>query len=487
MAVYYLDAARGDDDGGGLSPERPLRTLEAANRLRLGPGDQLLLRRGCVFFGCLRPAGSGTADNPLVVSAYGEGEAPQIVARAADGEAVYLGGDGVELRQLGIQNPGGEVGIRVHPDRDGPARHIVIRDCVLQQIATRSYSHETGGILAVCRDGGPRWFEDFRIENNRFHMVSRSGVSFTDPVFPGEDGKPVRRYHRRIVVRGNDMTCIGGDGVVIIGGKDVLIEKNRLLHAQFDDHQGSFCAGLWPMHCIDTVMQYNEVGYTRLGKGGDGQGFDVDSDCRNTVVQYNYSHHNDGGFLLLCTGEARDIHTGTQVRYNLSVDDACVPDRAVITISSPVRHVCIHHNTFYFGAGSAPRFKLLEAADYCQVGSSEDVVFSQNLFVAGEEKDIRYNFEKQIGYRFEENRFASVPLPADPAVVCRDNRTQDAERLADAGAAGIGRETGRCYRPLRREEDGLTPAGAGERDYFGAPVEGRRFCGAIFPGEWEQP
>lgn len=61
-------------------------------------------------------------------------------------------------------------------------------------------------------------------------------------------------------------------------------------------------------------MQYNEVYGNRLG-GGDGQGLDVDINCNDTVVQYNYSHDNEGGFVLVCTdGDNNDYNRNTVVR-----------------------------------------------------------------------------------------------------------------------------------------------------------------------------
>ena len=58
-------------------------------------------------------------------------------------------------------------------------------------------------------------------------------------------------------------------------------------------------AGIWPWDCDDTIIQFNEVS----GMKGtvDGQGFDSDFLCRRSLFQYNYSHNNDGGFMLICT------------------------------------------------------------------------------------------------------------------------------------------------------------------------------------------
>lgn len=77
---------------------------------------------------------------------------------------------------------------------------------------------------------------------------------------------------------------------------------------------GSYAA-IWPHSSNDALIQFNEVSNTRF-VGGDGQAFDVDYNCDNAIVQYNYSHDNEGGFLLLM--ESANYVT---VRYNISVND----------------------------------------------------------------------------------------------------------------------------------------------------------------------
>jgi hypothetical protein len=72
------------------------------------------------------------------------------------------------------------------------------------------------------------------------------------------------------------------------------------------------------------VIQYNEA-YGTKGQR-DGEGFDSDWNSKNTLIQYNYSHDNDGGFLLICNEGRRDPaenagNTGTIARYNISQND----------------------------------------------------------------------------------------------------------------------------------------------------------------------
>ena len=76
--TYYVDPQTGRDTNDGLTPEKPLATLFAVNRLALAPGDTVLLKRGSVFekqFLHLRCCGK--KDSPITIAAYGEGPAPR--------------------------------------------------------------------------------------------------------------------------------------------------------------------------------------------------------------------------------------------------------------------------------------------------------------------------------------------------------------------------------------------------------------------------
>src|SRR5579872_1822986 len=84
---YYLDG-KGDDGQDG-SRGRPWKTLTAAGRIKLKPGDSLFLRGGQVFTGTLRigPDAGGTALHPAWLGSYGEGMA---TIQAGDSSALVL-------------------------------------------------------------------------------------------------------------------------------------------------------------------------------------------------------------------------------------------------------------------------------------------------------------------------------------------------------------------------------------------------------------
>lgn len=77
-ATYHVDCSTGDDANQGRTTTSALLSLSRASELELEPGDRLLLRRGCTWQGPLVLRSRGTAQWPILVSAYGEGAAPRI-------------------------------------------------------------------------------------------------------------------------------------------------------------------------------------------------------------------------------------------------------------------------------------------------------------------------------------------------------------------------------------------------------------------------
>ena len=77
--TYYVSSIDGDDSNDGLSEDKAFATLDKINEITLQPGDQVLLEKGSVFEDqALHIQGSGSAEAPIKISVYGEGDRPQI-------------------------------------------------------------------------------------------------------------------------------------------------------------------------------------------------------------------------------------------------------------------------------------------------------------------------------------------------------------------------------------------------------------------------
>lgn len=78
--TYYVDSKGGDDSNDGTAEGKAFRTLDKVNALDLEPGDTVLLKKGSVFEDqalTFTKEDSGTAEAPVKVSTYGEGNRPQ--------------------------------------------------------------------------------------------------------------------------------------------------------------------------------------------------------------------------------------------------------------------------------------------------------------------------------------------------------------------------------------------------------------------------
>jgi hypothetical protein len=76
----------------------------------------------------------------------------------------------------------------------------------------------------------------------------------------------------------------------------------------------------------------------------DWQGFDSDYNSRSTALEFNLSHDNEGGFLLVCASGSRKPHAnlgnlGTIARFNIRRHDLARTFKI-----SAVENVLLHNN-----------------------------------------------------------------------------------------------------------------------------------------------
>ncbi|UCF52050.1 MAG: hypothetical protein JSV48_22540, partial [Bradyrhizobium sp.] len=87
-----------------------------------------------------------------------------------------------------------------------------------------------------------------------------------------------------VVIRGNLLEGIAGDGIVPIACDGALVERNRMRDCPRMLPAGEAAAGIWPWSSDNTVIQFNEVSDHKAP--WDAQGFDSGWNCRNTLIQY---------------------------------------------------------------------------------------------------------------------------------------------------------------------------------------------------------
>jgi hypothetical protein len=326
---YYLDASGGNDKNKGTTKTKPWQTLSKINAVELNAGDTLFLKTGTRYDGQLATRGSGTEQAPLVVTSYGGLSKPRIDAGGVFQTALliknqqYIKVSNLELTNTGETRIPKQSGLLIQAEDGGTLHQIMVSNLYIHDVNGSLVKKQGGGQGIEIRNGGkitPSNFEGILIENCHIVRTERNGIIFNSDYWARDKWFP----NLGVVVRSCLLEEIPGDGIVPIGCEGALVERNRMRNCTRLLPESEAAAGIWPWSSDHTIIQYNEVSDHKAP--WDAQGFDCDYNCVGTVIQYNYSHDNEGGFMLVCSPSDQRWpwsigNDSSIVRHNLSVND----------------------------------------------------------------------------------------------------------------------------------------------------------------------
>ncbi|MBE6615808.1 MAG: right-handed parallel beta-helix repeat-containing protein [Ruminococcaceae bacterium] len=448
---YFVDSKLGCDRNDGLTPFTPWKSLEKINAATFRPGDEILLAADSVFKGQLHPKGDGTAEAPIRIRSYGGGRKPCIDGCGSHGtrEGNFLDGaavlffnqnywevDGLEITNCNprfkqlflhvlephthnefVKSPNNRYryGVLIRWDNYGTGHHIYIKNCDIHDINAEMSRFTGEGILVVStgtEDGVPTNFDDVLLEGNLIEDIDRTGISVWSAWAEGRGidyhndlATTSNFYHTTVgpwlgstnlVIRGNRIYRTAGDAILVNSTIGALIEHNYVEHCCYEMRIGPNAA-VWPHNADGTIIQYNEVCYTHGVQ--DGQAFDIDISCNDSTIRYNYSHDNEGGFLLLMyRTRNNDIH------HNISEYDR----NGLIWNHENDGGTRIHDNLFYLGMEDVQVFR--------GPFDSDDWVFENNTFYA---MDPDTEIEWRPRAKYNGNNYYNIrTLPDDPNARC---------------------------------------------------------------------
>ena len=396
--TYYVSTLDGNDNNNGLSENKAFYSLEKINDIELKPGDKVLLEAGSVFTnGFLHVKGSGSEEAPIEIDRYGEGDNPRI---DANGQGVWyqdyrkqLDSAGhkykdyvssaillydveyINIRNLEITNNSLKIdvnynnlqtmnrtGVAVVAQNKGTIDHIYLDGLNIHDVVGNVYDKHmnNGGIYFTVfkpideSKTGISKYNDVKIENCIVDNVNRWGIAvgytaYWDKFLASDiPDEIIAKYGSTgVEIRNNYVKDAGGDAITTMYCDRPIIEYNvsdgaaRQINTTDYSETGSgrVAAAIWPWKCKDAVFQYNEVFDTCVNQ--DGQAWDADYGD-GTIYQYNYSHNNGGGAVMICGGQA----INTIFRYNISENDLA----GVLNIpGNPDSE--IYNNVFYMKEG----------------------------------------------------------------------------------------------------------------------------------------
>src|SRR5882672_4736938 len=381
-ASYYLDSINDRDANDGLALVTAWQTIERANQQVYGPGDEISLRRGCSWHGAgFKASGNGSAASPIILADYGEAASPPplIDGIGPHEPAVLLQNvqnwivRNLELTQHG-QTPqnldsNNEKGKDADQYSDEYMRGVVHvlalgapndpncgEGCMVRNIRLENLVVHDGSWTGIYASGGY-----YQLKSARFGLLDNLVIEGVESFTNHKAGIEITctYFQQRIYAASNVWVLDsrlhdnGGDGVMVGPVFNGLLDGNV---CAYNGRLRNARVGCWTWDSENTVIQFNESHHnmTPLNNSAarDGGGFDLDLGTENGLLQYNWSHDNQGeGFLLLSWpvgfGYSRGESHNIQMRYNFSECDG-KKLAGGITLFGGVSPAVIYNNLIYY-------------------------------------------------------------------------------------------------------------------------------------------
>jgi hypothetical protein len=378
----YHVGPSGDDANPGTA-ERPWRTLTRVNAVDLEPGDRVLLEGGAVFRGglVLEAEDAGTRERPVVVGSTGRGRA----VLEAPGTAILVrDAGGMIVRDLVLRGSRKGDGLCVVNELPGAAKLDFVR---IENVEASGFLRRGIGIDGAAKDGSKSGFRDVRIAG----CTVRDNVYYGIQVAGPHDPKSDAYAHADVAVVGCRAHDNPGDPEYRENHSGNGIQLGEvdggLIEGCVAWNNGALCnspaggpVGIWAWSSRRVTIRFCESYGNRTGAASvDGGGFDFDGGVSDSVLEFNYSHGNDGaGLMVYSFKDAPHRCENNVVRFNVSEDDGRHKGYAGIYVGQHgdrVKGVEVSHNTVFVRPSPRGTPRAVWVHD------AEDVRFRNNALV----------------------------------------------------------------------------------------------------------
>lgn len=319
---FYLDCSL-PQNGSGQSQLSAWNSVAALNATPLRAGDVIALRRGTTCHGSLAPQGSGTADAPIRLTAWGEGSRPKIVAPPDAANALRLfNQQNWDIDSLDIAG-GRTNGVFISGD-NGVLHHIHLANLAVHGVMGGEMKHKESGLVAISPVSAACHFDDVLIDNvMAWHTNQWVGIL----VGGGDLGYPPESdWSSSVVIRNSVVHDVQGDGIVLFRVRHGMIESSVAWDTGMQNTESIGTPNaIWTWMCDDCTVRDNEA-YLTDSPGVDGGAYDIDyGNTRNSVLD-NYGHDTQG-YCVAVFG-AGFVTKDSLVRGNLCINNGRSPRMA---------------------------------------------------------------------------------------------------------------------------------------------------------------
>lgn len=331
----YVNAETGNDSNDGKTKQTAIKSLRELSYMRLEPGTTVYLSG--TFEEPLSFEGSGTKEEPITITSYGENRAVIDGLGASSSISItdqnWITIDNLEVKQTATPDELARNAI-FFSATGGVMQGLSVTNCYIHdvvgtklgQYAAGDYYNSYYASSAI----GFRYLLENTDEQNKFDQVLIDncvieniigcGIRFHD-ISKYADYRGEHPYFSNIVIEDTTIDTTAGDGIILQCCNAPIVRRCKVYRVGVldDESTGNYHAAVWACATKSPLYEYNEIAYTKY-VCGDGQAFDTDWGCSGTAIfQYNYTHDNEGGVLL------RHENFAAIYRYNISVNDGA-PD-----------------------------------------------------------------------------------------------------------------------------------------------------------------
>lgn len=334
---YYFHPSEGNDLNSGTSISEAFQSLSQIKSLQLKPGDSLFLASGDVFNEPLELIGvSGSENHPIVVTSYlnNSTEKAYIKTKGHLNAVLIENSSFVEIHNLDItagsnskqQEQVGKMrcGVLVSTTKTGVFKHIYLSNLNIHDVfyQTEGFTRPKGEVNTANGTQAYGWgirfinntdgamMSNIKVENSTVKNVAHTGIKLTSRLDGGLHG--ITDFQ----LKNNKVLQTGGPGIQMSGVSKGHIFNNNVNKSGSDDDSRKWGrgSGLWTWGSSDILIEHNR--FTNSNGPGDSAGAHIDFNCKNIVLQYNFSANNAGGFC-----EILGNNYNCAYRYNISVND----------------------------------------------------------------------------------------------------------------------------------------------------------------------
>ena len=330
---YHFNSVSGDNSNLGTK-EKPFKSLDFLNNIKLSNGDKILLANGSTFLNTIDLINyDGIEISNYIID--GNTNLPTINSKGKIASIFIENSSNIKISNVEITANGGGANEFLHKKLKTDLRTGILylvtdnkihSDLEISNVNLRDIFYENPGyernesevrtpngtksygwgirVLNLSESGN---LENISISNSQFTNISHSAIRFI--------GKRERQF-KNLEIFDNIVLRTGGPGMVFNSTRNLFATGNDINYSgSFDDsRKWGRGSGLWTWGTSYAVISGNK--FQNANGPADSAGCHIDFNCNDVIVENNLSRNNAGGFI-----EILGNNYNCSYRNNISIND----------------------------------------------------------------------------------------------------------------------------------------------------------------------